>query len=69
MCECGCGTQTEEGQFAPGHDQRLRIRLEGSVGRLLSLRDLVGATEKYASGTIGAEEVTATIRRIYAGRQ
>jgi hypothetical protein len=27
-CECGCGEKTKGGEFAPGHDQKLRTALE-----------------------------------------
>ena len=44
-CECGCGAQTETAAFVPGHDQRLRTRLEAQVGGILALRSLIEAAE------------------------
>ena len=66
LCECGCNEQTAGGQFVPGHDQKLRSRLEASVGGLLQLRDLVTAMEKYVAGGISAEDLTANVRRAFA---
>jgi hypothetical protein len=40
VCECGCGSSTK-GEFAPGHDQKLRAALERASGGLLALRKLV----------------------------
>ncbi len=46
-CECGCGECTRGGVFKPGHDQRLLANLQRRIGGILSLRDLVDASESY----------------------
>lgn len=38
-CECGCEKLTKGGNYLPGHDQKLRSKLEQKVGGLLQLRD------------------------------
>ncbi len=44
-CACGCGTLTKgAGQFASGHDQKLRIAIENHVGGLEQLRNFVERT-------------------------
>jgi hypothetical protein len=48
LCECGCGGETKGGKFLPGHDQKLRSKLEKDTGGLLPLRSLVEAARKYA---------------------
>ncbi len=55
-CECGCKETTVQGNFCPGHDQRLRASLELCVGGLLSLRDLVETAESYSKGELTNEE-------------
>ncbi len=61
-CQCGCREQVN-GQFAPGHDQRLRVELERRVGGLLALRNIVEAVEQYASGTSSGETLGQVVRR------
>jgi hypothetical protein len=39
-CHCGCD-QPAKRNFLPGHDQKLRIRLEKQVGGLLQLEALL----------------------------
>jgi len=65
-CECGCGSETQGSEFAPGHDQKLRTQLEARVGGLLTLRELVDAMESYSSGLSTAEDFTRVVRRAYA---
>lgn len=62
-CECECG-QDANGDFLPGHDQRLRAALERRVGGLLALRTLVTASEDYASGKETEQALTRTVRSI-----
>ena len=41
-CLCDCGEIVKlNRQFLPGHDQKLRLRIEGSVGGLEALKNLV----------------------------
>jgi hypothetical protein len=65
-CECGCGEEASRGQFLSGHDQRLRISLEGEVGGLLPLRTLVKAAQSYADGTITDQTFTQTVRAVFS---
>jgi len=64
-CECGCGEPPTLGNFAPGHDQGLRISLESRIGGLSNLRVLIESAEAVASGAIGAQEHVATIRGVF----
>lgn len=54
-CECGCGGTPAKGLFLPGHDQRLRSRLEERVGGLLALRNLVDHAEALVVGSMSAD--------------
>ncbi len=67
-CECGeCGNEVAaQGQFIPGHDQKLRVILERKAGGLLPLRELVNAAEGYFEGTLTEETLTLKIRGIFA---
>jgi len=68
MCECGlCGEPSPGGGFRPGHDQKLRTHLEGRVGGLRALRDLVDVAEAYAHGESTTEELTRQLRALLAG--
>lgn len=40
-CMCGCGELTKGGKFCPGHDQKLRQKMEAAVGGLESLLVIV----------------------------
>ncbi len=62
----GAGTNSQDanGDFLPGHDQRLRAALERRVGGLLALRSLVTASEDYASGKETEQALTRTVRSI-----
>jgi hypothetical protein len=64
-CACDCGHEPELGQFLPGHDQKLRITLEGRVGGLLSLKQLVASVESYATGKTTEADLTKAIRQIF----
>ena len=41
LCKCGCEQMTKGGEYAPGHDQKLRAAIEKEVGGLLELKSLV----------------------------
>lgn len=41
-CLCGCG-ETVARKYVPGHDQKLRIRIEKTVGGLENLQRIVEA--------------------------
>ncbi len=56
ICECGCGSETVNGHFLPGHDQKLRTQLEKRVGGLLSLRDFVESVHQYIDGEINLQQ-------------
>jgi hypothetical protein len=62
-CECGCG-QESGSDFAPGHDQRLRVALEKRVGGLLQLRALVESTESYVAGDLSEAAHLQAVRRL-----
>lgn len=49
-CGCGCGEETK-GKFRPGHDQKLRARLEKKTGGLKNLERLVEKAEGVAEGS------------------
>ena len=67
LCECGlCGEPSPGGGFRPGHDQKLRTYLEGRVGGLLALRELVDVVEAYAHGQATTEELTRQLRALLA---
>ncbi len=66
QCECGCGVDASNGQFVPGHDQKLRILLERQVGGLISLRALVEAAHSYCDGSDTEEKFTQIVRGIFA---
>jgi hypothetical protein len=69
-CACGCGQQTKGGTFLPGHDAKLRARIEESVGGLLQLNELVGAAQRFASGQLSAVDYHGiTLEVIGAGRK
>jgi hypothetical protein len=51
--------------FAPGHDQRLRSKLESSTGGVIGLARLVDAAEKYANNQIELAEFETVLRRTF----
>ena len=67
-CKCGCGDQTNGRDFLPGHDQKLRTKLQHQVGGLLALQELVNAAEKYSRGKMGTEGFENLVRRIFAAK-
>jgi hypothetical protein len=65
ICACGCGGETQ-GNFCPGHDQRLRAKLEEMVGGLLNLEALVEVACDYANGRITLDSLGQRVRSIIA---
>ena len=65
ICACGCGGETQ-GRFCPGHDQRLRAKLEKKVGEggLLNLEALVEVACDYANGRTSLESLGQRVRSI-----
>ena len=67
-CQCDCGGIVTAGDFLPGHDQKLRTKLEHRVGGLLALKELVHAAKKYSCGELRSEELENLVRRIFAAK-
>jgi len=63
FCACGCGETTAGGQFKPGHDQRLRTKVEERAGGLVALARLIESAEEYASGRIDLQEFGGRVRK------
>ena len=68
-CACGCGGKPVQGDFLPGHDQRLRADLERRVGGLISLRMMVEAAEHFVSGNLGSSQFTGMVKEIFRNRE
>lgn len=64
-CACGECEEFTGSTFAPGHDQRLRSRLEDRVGGLLRLRDLIDVAEAYAIGRSDASLLLEVAKRTF----
>lgn len=62
-CLCGCGGIPEKGDFMPGHDQRLRVRIEESVGGLINLWHIVDAIQEYMAGEINEGQLGKQVRK------
>ena len=67
-CACGCGTQTAGGQFAPGHDQKLRTEAERRAGGVVALARLVEAAEQYALGHMPREDFEVRLRSTFKAK-
>ncbi len=65
-CECGCGELTAGGKFKPGHDQKLRSKLEAKAGDLLSVRDLVDSAHAYSQGQMSESDFLSHVRGVFA---
>jgi len=63
-CVCGCGHDAVHGELLPGHDQKLRIRLERSVGGIRRLEELVGAATAFRDGNLTVEQYARMTQRI-----
>ncbi len=61
--ECGCGSESAR-EFLPGHDQKLRAKLEANVGGILALRALVDASADYARGKTSEQAFTQAVQSI-----
>lgn len=59
-CLCGCGGTPKGGKYLPGHDQKLRKKLEAKVGGLVALKTIVEGLAHYANGDMSEQ----TVRRI-----
>lgn len=68
VCKCGCNEVTAGGLFKPGHDQRLRSRIEGDVGGILNLQSLVETAKRFGNDEISSKELTETIKNILNNR-
>jgi hypothetical protein len=64
-CKCDNCNETTNGDFVPGHDQKLRAALEQKVGGLLPLKQLIATCEKYATGNISEAEVLRAVRQAF----
>jgi hypothetical protein len=66
VCECGCERETKRGKFRPGHDQRLRAKLEKLVGDdgLLTLKALVVVVRDYVHDRISLESFGKLVKSI-----
>jgi len=56
ICACGCEELTKGGVFCPGHDSKLRSKIESKIGGLLNLEKLVEAALEYANGQTSLDE-------------
>jgi len=65
ICACGCGEETKRGKFLPGHDQKLRKKLEEKVGGLPLLARLVQTGEMYAGGKMSLEDLGSLVKLIF----
>lgn len=66
VCKCGCGNETNYGDFIPGHDQKLRTSLENEVGGIFALQELILAAKKYSYGETTSDVFLALVRRVFA---
>jgi len=64
ICECGCGGEAVNGQFLPGHDQKLRSKIEGMAGGLLYLRNLVEIAHQYSNDEISLHQYGDKTKRL-----
>ncbi len=64
-CACGCGEQTKGGKFLPGHDQKLRKKLETAVGGVALLGKLVEVSQMYAEGRMSLEGLGDVVKAIF----
>jgi hypothetical protein len=62
MCNCGCMKVTRGGDFAPGHDQALRAKIERRTGGLLRLERLIDSVEAYAEGRMSRDGLDERIK-------
>jgi hypothetical protein len=63
---CHCDRETEPTKtFAPGHDQKLRAKLQQKTGGLINLERLVDAAEAFAKGKSSAATLESITRKIF----
>lgn len=62
-CLCGCGGVPTRGEFLPGHDQRLRTRIEDAAGGLGNLWQTAQAINSYLEGETTEAELGRILRR------
>jgi endonuclease III len=62
-CLCGCGGVPARGEFLPGHDQRLRTRIENTAGGLGNLWQAAQAISSYLEGETTEIELGRILRR------
>jgi len=65
ICACGCGQETKGGKFLPGHEQKLRKRLEEAVGNVQLLAKLVDVAQMYAQGKMSLETFGSLVNTIF----
>jgi hypothetical protein len=63
ICACGCGEPTAGGTFRPGHDAKLRAKIEEKVGGLLPLDRLVELARKFAHDQLPLSEFGAAVKK------
>lgn len=70
-CNCGCDKITKGGLFLPGHDQKLRAKIENKVCGLLQLKELVQFSVDFMEERILLDDYGMMIRDIFdlANRQ
>ena len=68
-CACGCGEKPVNGNFRPGHDQRLRADIERRVGGLIALRMLVEAAEHFVEGNVGSSQFNGMVKELFRNRE
>jgi hypothetical protein len=65
-CKCGCGEEAAKGKdFRPGHDSKLRTKIEGKVGGILNLERLIDNAEDFSQGKIKEEEFINITKEIF----
>lgn len=65
-CNCGCRQETSGGLFKPGHDQKLRADLERRANGLLTVRDLVDISLKFAHGEVSDKDFALKVRELFS---
>ncbi len=64
-CKCGCGEKVAR-NFCPGHDTKLRTKIERKAGGIFNLKELVNAAQLYTEGIITDGELHDIIKRIFS---
>lgn len=65
-CKCGCGKEASKGRnFLPGHDSKLRKKIEDKIGGIFGLEDLVNAAELFHRGKIREAEFNARVKELF----